>query len=267
MKRFLSYIEEIRKQKKLTKTQVYLAAFGILLFLSLALTLPNYLLKHQQILKSKAQTVSDCTGVTLSPGADIQAAVNANPNGTTFCLQQGVFRLGAGKWIIPKAGDTFKGAGRGITIINGSKVLNSGWVHSGNYWYITGQTQQNFFLSGAESCPPGNPVACRCYDANYPRCVYPEEMFFDNVRKNLAGVHDANYNDPLTVIGPGKWYFDYTTDTIYVGDDPTGHNVETSVAYGAFVGGSATDNVTIQDMTIEKTATSAQWGAISPINQ
>ncbi|HYT43842.1 MAG TPA: hypothetical protein VEP90_15995, partial [Methylomirabilota bacterium] len=55
MKRFLSYIEEIRKQKKLTRTQISLAAFGILLFLSLALTLPTYLLKEQQILRSQAQ--------------------------------------------------------------------------------------------------------------------------------------------------------------------------------------------------------------------
>src|SRR6266705_1034028 len=58
MKRFFNYLEEIRKQKKLTKTQLSFAAFGILLFLSLALTLPNYLVRQQQILRSKAQTTT-----------------------------------------------------------------------------------------------------------------------------------------------------------------------------------------------------------------
>jgi chitodextrinase len=55
MKRFINYLEQLQEQKKLTKTQIYLATFGILLFLSLALTIPTYLLKQQQILRSQAQ--------------------------------------------------------------------------------------------------------------------------------------------------------------------------------------------------------------------
>lgn len=57
MNKLISYIGHIRSQKKLTKTQLYLAAFGILLFLSLALALPllnSPLNKNQNTLKTYA---------------------------------------------------------------------------------------------------------------------------------------------------------------------------------------------------------------------
>jgi hypothetical protein len=44
-----------RKTKKLTKTQLYLVCFGILLFLFLTLLLFHHLLSHQQILSSHTQ--------------------------------------------------------------------------------------------------------------------------------------------------------------------------------------------------------------------
>src|SRR6267142_5838938 len=47
MKRFLNQVEQFQKQTNLSKTGVSLVAFSILLFLSLALTLPNYLLKKK----------------------------------------------------------------------------------------------------------------------------------------------------------------------------------------------------------------------------
>jgi parallel beta-helix repeat protein len=196
--------------------------------------------------------------VILNPGDDVQAAVNANPNGTRFVLNPGVFRFDRnGQRVYPKPGNTFKGSGRGVTVLNGSRVL-TGWTQSGNYWYVNGQTQQGYVSS--IGCSATNP-ACYCY-ADHPRCVYPEELFVDGARKILIGVHDSVYNDPLSLIGPGKWYFDYTTGTIYVGDDPTGHTVETSVASFAFVGATTTDNVTIRDMSILQFATFSQFGAI-----
>lgn len=40
MKKFINYLEHITIHKKLTKTQFYFSAFGLLLFLTLAITLP-----------------------------------------------------------------------------------------------------------------------------------------------------------------------------------------------------------------------------------
>jgi hypothetical protein len=46
--------------------------------------------------------------ITLSPGANIQAAVTAAPAGTVFVLLAGVYRM---QTIVPKDGDTFTGQG------------------------------------------------------------------------------------------------------------------------------------------------------------
>jgi hypothetical protein len=80
----------------------------------------------------------------------------------------------------------------------------------------------------------------------------PEDLFINDVRmQHVASVAAG---------GPGKWYFDYGADTIYIWDDPTGKRVETSVTPLAF-GGSAS-NVTISALVIEKFASPAQNGAI-----
>jgi len=46
------------------------------------------------------------TGIPLSPGANIQSVVNANPAGTAFVLNAGTYY---GQSVIPKSGDTFQG--------------------------------------------------------------------------------------------------------------------------------------------------------------
>src|SRR2546428_3413871 len=81
MKKFFNYLEEIRKQKKLTKTQVYLASFGILLFLTIAITLPNYVLKNQQNTKSQAQAAG-AFYVSAANGNDTWSGLLEAPNGT-----------------------------------------------------------------------------------------------------------------------------------------------------------------------------------------
>src|SRR4051812_3632543 len=91
MKKFFNYIEEIRKQNKLTKTQIYLATFGLLLFLSLALTLPNYLLKRQQTYKSQAQqTTATCTQY-VSNTTELQSAMNTATAGAVVCLKAATY--------------------------------------------------------------------------------------------------------------------------------------------------------------------------------
>jgi hypothetical protein len=48
-----------------------------------------------------------CSGVNLSPGADIQNSVNNHPPGTTFCLAAGTY---AQRSVVPKDNDQFIGA-------------------------------------------------------------------------------------------------------------------------------------------------------------
>lgn len=101
MKRFINYLEG---QNKLIKTQLYVATFGILLFLTLAITLPNYLLKQQQDIRSRAQVASTpipiaaiAFSITRSPQKTILGLRNVySPQGV---MQDGTFRLYYGGWI------------------------------------------------------------------------------------------------------------------------------------------------------------------------
>jgi hypothetical protein len=170
--------------------------------------------------------------VTLSPGANVQSIVNANPENTTFLFQPGIYRLQS---IQPKNGDSF--VGQNNPILSGARVLTA-FTRQGNYWVAGGQTQQGQ-LAGV------------CL-AQHPMCQYPEDLYFDNVPL----LHVAS----LSAVGPGSWYFDYPNHNIYFFDNPTGHLVETSVTRSAFWGPAA--NVTINGLTIEKYAIPAQFGAI-----
>jgi hypothetical protein len=66
----------------------------------------------------------------------------------------------------------------------------------------------------------------------------------------------------LADVGTGKWFFDYVADKIYFVDDPTGRQVETSVALRAF--SSRANNVTVRSLIVEKYATPAQMAPIAP---
>jgi len=171
------------------------------------------------------------TGIAIYPGQSIQAAVNAHPNGTTFTLKSGTHRLQS---VAPKAGDIF--LGESGAIMSGARLLTS-FSRSGGYWVATGQTQQN---TRSGTCLTGT------------ACQYPEDLFLDN--RLLTHV------TALSQVGSGKWYFDYGADKIYMGDDPSGHRVETSVSPYAFAGGAS--GVTIRNLTIEKYANTASMGAL-----
>jgi hypothetical protein len=176
--------------------------------------------------------------VTLQPGDDIQAAVAAQPEGTSFLLAKGVHRLQS---IAPKTGNAFYGeldAGCALlTTLNGSRLLTS-WVAQGALWVHGGQEQQG-------------QVHGEC-EAGWERCNHPEDLYFDDVPLQHVATVGA--------VGPGKWHFDYDADTVYLGDDPSGHTVEIGTARAAF--SPTSPKVRIQGLIVEKYATPPQMGAI-----
>jgi parallel beta-helix repeat protein len=66
-------------------------------------------------------------------------------------------------------------------------------------------------------------------------------------------------------VGPGKFFFDYASHRIYIGDDPTSHIVEASVLENAVTseGTNATD-VRLQALVIEKFANHTASGVLLP---
>lgn len=170
--------------------------------------------------------------VMVQPGADIQLAVDTNPEGTTFVFESGIYAL---QRIRPKNNNVF--IGQSGAILTGAVQLSS-FSRQDSYWIATGQRQQGR-------------VNGQC-DSAHPRCMHPEDLFLDDRPLLHVG--------KLADLESGRWFFDYATDTIYLADDPTGHKVETSVARSAFYGNAA--NVTVRGLVIEKYATPAQSGAI-----
>jgi hypothetical protein len=192
---------------------------------------------------SATVTISGSPVVAISPGQNIQSVVDSHPAGTTFLLKAGVHR---NQTITPRTGDSFVGEISGstrMTILSGARVL-SGWVLDGTRWYVSGQTQGSTpATSATEACRP-----------THPRCSFAEDLFVDNVMKY--------HEDVLAEVGPGEWFFDYAADRIYVGDNPAGHVIETSVTPYLF-NQSGADQVTIQDLIVEKYASPTASGALN----
>ncbi|MBT8203244.1 MAG: hypothetical protein KJO87_08065, partial [Acidimicrobiia bacterium] len=99
--------------------------------------------------------------VAVLPGDDIQAAVDANPPGTTFLIRTGVHR---NQSIRPKDGQVF--VGEPGAVLNGSEVI-TGFAPDGPWWSAGGQTHPPL-LSG--HCEPG-----------FPRCTHTNDLFVDGV--------------------------------------------------------------------------------------
>ena len=179
---------------------------------------------------------SQLRSITILPGEDIQARVNAAPPLTTFILKAGVHRLQS---IVPRNGDTF--AGEPGAVLSGAKLLTP--VRSGSYWVVTGQSQEGMRIGTVAD------GVCR---SGSPRCGYPEDVFIDDV--------PLEHVNTLAEVGPGKWYFDYGVNQIYLWDDPTGKRVEASVTAKAFSG--AATGVTLRGLIVEKYATVTQEAAV-----
>jgi parallel beta-helix repeat protein len=181
----------------------------------------------------------ECAGVAVEAADALDAAVAANPPGTTFCLRAGVHRLAAP--IVPKAGDRF--VGDVGAVLSGAKLLTV-FDRAGGFWVAGNQPQTNPNRKGV--CEP------RYGDL----CTYPEDVYFDN--QPLRRVAS------LAALKPGSFFFDYAASQIFLADDPTGHQVEVASTRAAFMG-FATDatDVTVRNLVIEKFANEAQLGAIS----
>lgn len=197
--------------------------------------------------QSRLRVVRDCFGcIAILTTDTAQTIVAASPSPSTFVIKAGTHRLDS---ITPRAGDTF--IGETGAILSGAKLLASGsFVNVSGVWHITGQTQTVATRVGTCQATGGS-IA---WATDYPGCDYAEELYFDgSTRKTRV--------TSLGGVAAGKWYFDDAADTIYIGDDPTGHTVETSVTTFAFNNG--VNDVTIRGLIVEHYATMAQYGPIN----
>lgn len=202
-----------------------------------AVNTPSTIINDTQASSGRAVNIGSitntaCNGVQISPGQNIQAAIDANPEDTTFCFQQGTYRLEDP--LDPKNDQSFIAAYGAV--LNGAKVI-TGFTQSGSNWIATG------FLPSSPS------THGQCITDG---CTYAQDIFFDG--EPLTRVTD------LADLAPGKFYEDFAANEIYLRDNPTDHVVEQAYA-SAIVDSSAT-GITIKGFIIEKAATISQLAAI-----
>jgi hypothetical protein len=177
------------------------------------------------------------TATHICPGDDVFSKVNAQGGGTAFTFGAGTFYNVTLNTAI-EAGMSFTGAANHATIFDGGRVL-TGWVLSGNDWGVGGQTQ------GGDQATSGTCELAPDYPVNYPRCQWPEQLWIDSVAMRHVDSRDS--------VKAGTWLFDYGTDSIFVGDNPNGRLVETSVTRQFIV---ANDHaITIDGLVIRHYAT------------
>jgi parallel beta-helix repeat protein len=193
--------------------------------------------------------------VTLSPGANIQNAINSNPAGTSFLLNPGVYRT---TLTMSKNGDSFIGQ-PGATM-DGAGVL-TGWTQASIngvlYWTKYAGTPVPAFACGV---PDG------CCVSGHSACIYPQNLYVDNVEYQ-------HVTSLANVVAGTSWYYDHSgadggiLNNIYMaaGDMPNSHTVELGKAPYAFAGSAS--NITIKNLIIEKYAAPLNSGAVNVLGR
>ena len=177
-------------------------------------------------------------GIFLAPGANIQAAVDANPPDTRFVLGPGIYRMQS---IVPKRGDAFVAESSGTAVLDGAALISS-FTQTGQLWTAMVRVQ-----------PPTREIG-KCM-VQHQLCKEPQDLYLDG--QALTPV-----NSRASVTG-GEWYLDVNAARIYLGSNPQGHTVEIGETEQAFVG--PADSVMISGLTVEHYASGAQNPAISAL--
>jgi parallel beta-helix repeat protein len=174
-----------------------------------------------------------CQGVAIAPSQDINSVMAAQPAGAIGCLSAGVWRVSTAIGL-QDSQQLFGVAGQ--TIITGAKAL-TGWAAFGS----------NFVATGFLPSTPG--TFGRCSRAG---CSYAQDVYFDGApfQRVLR----------LSALGPGKFYENFSTNKIYIRDDPTGHTVEQNYASAVF--SSTNTGIGLSNLIVQGAANDAQSGAI-----
>ncbi len=173
--------------------------------------------------------------VLLAVGEDLQAIVDAHPPGTTFVIESGLHRL---QHITARDGDRF--IGQPGAVLSGARVVE-GFTPRGGRWVVGGQPEH-----------PDSDIA-GTMEPGWERELNTTDLFLDGQRLRHVATVDE--------VGPGTYFFDYDTDEIWVGEDPTGRLVELSVIAAAF-SGEGTSDVRIVGVEVRQYASPGQHGAI-----
>ena len=198
-----------------------------------------YRLGRKSIVPAAAPTA--CTGVTVNPTDNLQNLVNANPAGTTFCLQPGVHHDS----VKPKSNDTFTGISGAVE--NGARLLTN-WqrtVIAGTPYWTTAGTPLLYSTQNTGVCQTG-----------YPGCYLSNRLYVNNV----------SYPSVLSLaaLTPGAYYYEAnglnaSMSVVNGGSGYVNKDILTVNGGGSHLGGLGSVQVSVDPTTGAVTGILAIW--------
>lgn len=185
--------------------------------MALANLVPVFALSEGSAAFGSSLDASGCTGVPITSVANLQQSITSYGGGTTFCLAPGIYRIPT--TLTLKTDQRLIGAGEpGTVVISGAKAVKA--TPTSGRWVISGQKTLG------KSSFSGTSTQCRPINGKDPKgmCVYKDQVFLDDV--SLWQVPS------LKALSRGEFFWNYSTNKIYLADDPTGRRLEVSVVGG-----------------------------------
>lgn len=186
--------------------------------------------------------------VNIASGVNAQSVIAANPAGTTFQFGSGIYRQ---QQFVPRAGDVYIGAADGTTTFSGAMLLT--FRQSGSFWIATGLPNQTRDDTSNGNFPTTNGgLANICNDLWI-----------------TSGGSTLWYNpvSSLSNLGSGNCFFDTSSNTLYIVDNPSGKTCEYSVVNQCWDQAAVVGNgITCSNFTVEKYMCATGVGAFSGIS-
>ncbi len=173
----------------------------------------------------KAQTIhvaesgaDDAAGSEKEPLKTIEAAIKKSNAGDKIVVHGGTYREALK--IENRPGLIITAAPNETVWLDGAEPVEN-WQQAGDLWVSPGWTA-DFDSSPTYKWgdPDGTKAGWQFVNPQYPMAAHPDQVWIDGERLDQVGSKDE--------VEPGKFYVDYVSDELFLGDDPDSHLVTAS---------------------------------------
>ena len=163
------------------------------------------------------RAASGGNGTASAPYRTAQAAINAAPSGATIVLRGGTYHetitVPAGKKL------TIQAYPREAVWFDGSQTL-TGWATSGSKWSVGWDHVFDSSPTFTRGAPDGTSPGWQWINPAYPMASHPEVLTIDGLPQRQVA--------SLSQVVPGAFFVDTIAHRLYIGSNPSGHQVRSA---------------------------------------
>jgi len=170
-------------------------------------------------------TTGSGDGSKSEPLPGLAAAIKAAPTGSTIVLREGSYH---GTFTVPRQKSLTIQAYPGEAVwLDGSRVVDD-WKRDGSTWRVDGwDIQFDSSPTYSRGKPDGTAPGWRFVDPAFPMAAHPDQVWIDGVAQVQVGSR--------ALVGEGQFYVDERAERLYLGSDPSGHDVRASDSVRALI--------------------------------